>query len=215
MEVVEDEYELPLLRAELRGAVFEIHHLGVEGYPEPTSQRVQPGDLARFAIHRAHREAGSGQEERVPTPTAGHVQRARAAGSEEHVREEPRRGSADRRGLVHARPRPAGHPPQHVARGEPGLGEQRRGLARPHPMLAHDHDRSAVVREHRGGDGHELHRQEQRAGDVAELLVLTGRADVEDHRPHRQQALGLLRRHVLVRAGPAVYSDGKRGHDAP
>ncbi len=82
-------------------------------------------------------------------------------------------------------------------------------------MLAHDHDRSAVAREHRGGHGHELHRQEQRAGDVAELLVLAGRAHVEDHRPQRQQALGLLGRHVLVRTGPAVYSDGKRGHEGP
>jgi hypothetical protein len=50
---------------------------------------------------------------------------------------------------------------------------------------------------------------------VAELLVLAGRAHVEDHRPQRQQALGLLGRHVLVRAGPAVYSDGKRGHEGP
>jgi hypothetical protein len=82
-------------------------------------------------------------------------------------------------------------------------------------MLTHDHDRSPVVREHRGADGHQLHGQEQRAGDVTQLLVLAGRAHVEDDRPQRQQALGLLGRHVLVRARPAVYSDGKRGHDGP
>jgi hypothetical protein len=192
VEVVEDEHELPLLLAELRGAVLEIHRLRVERYPEPTSQRVQPGDLARVAVHCAHREAGAGQEERVSATTAGHVQRARAARGEEHVREEPRRGAADRRGLVHARSHPAGHPAQHVARRKPGFGEQRRRLARSHPMLAHDHDRSAVVREHRGGNGHQLHGQEQRAGDVAQLLVLAGRAHVEDGRPQRQQALGLF-----------------------
>ena len=106
-------------------------------------------------------------------------------------------------------------PPAMLHAGDPGLGEQRRGLARPHPVLADDHDGPAVVREHRGGGGHQLHGQEQRAGDVAELLVLAGRAHVEDDRPQRQQALGLLGRHVLVRAGPAVYSDGKRGHDGP
>jgi hypothetical protein len=82
-------------------------------------------------------------------------------------------------------------------------------------VLAHDHDRPAVVREHGGGDGQKLHGQEQRAGDVTELLVLAGRAHVEDDRPQRQQALGLLGRHVLVRAGPAVYSDGKRGQGGP
>jgi len=149
----------------------------------------------------------------VPATAAGHVQRAGPAGREQRVREEPRRGAADRRGLVHARPRPAGHPARHVAGRDPGRGEERRGLARPYPVLAHDHDGPSVVREDRGGDGHQLHGQEQRAGDVAELLVLAGRAHVEDDRPQRQQALGLLRRHVLVRAGLAVYSDGKRGHD--
>ena len=82
-------------------------------------------------------------------------------------------------------------------------------------MLAHDHDRPAVVREDRGGDGRQLHGQEESAGDVAELLVLAGRAHVEDDRPQRQQALGLLGRHVLVRAGPAVYSDGKCGQGGP
>ena len=215
MEVVEDEHELPLLLAEVRPAALEIHDLGVERQLEPSRQRVQPRDLPGVAVHRAHREAGAGQEKRVPAAAAGHVQRARPAGGEVRVREEPRRGAADRRGLVHARPRPPGHPARHVAGRDPGLGEQRRGLARPHPVLAHDHDRPAVVREHRGGDGHQIHGQEQRAGDVAELLVLAGRAHVEDDRPEREQALGLLGRHVLVRAGPAVYSDGKRGHDEP
>jgi hypothetical protein len=82
-------------------------------------------------------------------------------------------------------------------------------------MLADDQDRPAIVRDHRGRDGQELHGQEQRAGNVAELLVLAGRANVEDYRAQREQALGLLGRHVVVRAGPAVYSDGKRGHDGP
>jgi len=213
VEVVEHEHELPLLLAEVRRHVFEIDHLGVERQLEATSQGVEPRYLACVTVHRAHQEAGAGEEEGVPATAAGHVQRACPAGGEVRVREEPRRGAADRRGLVHARPRPPGHPARHVARRDPGLGEQRRGLARPHPVLAHDHDRPAVVREHRGGDGHQLHGQQQRARDVAELLVLAGRAHVEDDRPQRQQALGLLGRHVLVRAGPAVYSDGKRGHD--
>ena len=85
-------------------------------------------------------------------------------------------------------------------------------MARPHAVLADDHDRSAVVGQHRGGRGHELHGQEERARNVAELLVLAGRAHVEDDRPQREQALGLLWGHVLVRAEPAVYSDGQRGH---
>jgi len=81
-------------------------------------------------------------------------------------------------------------------------------------VLAHDHHRAAVVGEHRGGDGHELHRQEERAGDVAELLVLAGRAHVEDDRAQRQEALGLVGRHVLVGARPAVQGGGERGHGA-
>jgi hypothetical protein len=80
-------------------------------------------------------------------------------------------------------------------------------------VLADDHDRAAVVGEHGRGDGQELHGQEERARDVAELLVLARRAHVEDDGPERQQALGLLRRHALVGPGTAVYSDGKRGHD--
>ena len=80
-------------------------------------------------------------------------------------------------------------------------------------MLADDHDRAPVVREDRGGGVHELHRQQQRARDVAELLVLAGRPHVEHDGPERQELLGLLGRHVLVRARAAVYSGGERGHD--
>ena len=80
-------------------------------------------------------------------------------------------------------------------------------------MLADDDDRPAVVRQHRGGGVRELDRQEQRAGDVPELLVLAGRADVEDHGPEREEALGLVGRHVLVRSRAAVYSGRERGHD--
>ena len=82
-------------------------------------------------------------------------------------------------------------------------------------MLAHDDHRPTVVREHRGRGVHELHRQQERAGDVAELLVLARRAHVEDDGPQRQEALGFLRRHVLERSRAAVYSGGKRGHDRP
>ena len=52
-------------------------------------------------------------------------------------------------------------------------------------MLADDHHRPAVVGEHRGGGVHELHRQQERAGDVAELLVLPRRAHVEGDGPER------------------------------
>jgi hypothetical protein len=215
VEVVEDEHELPLLLAEVRRRVLEIHDRGVERQLETTGQRVEPGHLPRVAVHGAHREPGAGQQERVPPAAAGHVQRAGPARCEVHVREQPRRGTADRRGLVLTRPGPARHPSRHVARGDAGLGEYRSGLARPHAVLADDHDRSSVVRQHGGGCGHELHGQEERARNVAELLVLPGRAHVEDDRPQGQQALGLLGRHVLVRAGPAVYSGGKRGHGGP
>ena len=67
-------------------------------------------------------------------------------------------------------------------------------------MLTHDHDGTAVVREHRGRGRHELQRQEQGAGDVAELLVLAGGPHVEDDRPQGQELLDLLGRDVLVGA---------------
>jgi hypothetical protein len=82
-------------------------------------------------------------------------------------------------------------------------------------VLAHHHHGAVVVREHGGGGGYELHRQQQRARDVAELLVLAGRPHVEDDGPQSQQLFRLLGRHVLVRARTAVYSDGERGHGGP
>jgi len=79
-------------------------------------------------------------------------------------------------------------------------------------VLAHDHDGSAVVGQDGWSGGHELEGQEQRARDVAELVVLAGRAHVEDHGAESEEALGLLRGDVLIRARAAIGSDGKRGH---
>ena len=75
-------------------------------------------------------------------------------------------------------------------------------------MLAHDHDRPAVVREHGRSGGHELHREEHGAGNVAHLLVLAGRAHVEDDRAGGDQPLGLVRGDVLEGAGAGDVGGG-------
>ena len=152
----------------------------------------------------------------MPAAAAGHVERPRAPRREGRVREEPGRGPGDRRRLVRARPRPARHARPSCCRpGTPASASIAAAWRESTPCSQTTMTGRPSSGSDRGGGVHELQRQQQRAGDVAELLVLAGRADVEDHGPQRQEALGLLRRHVLVRARAAVYSDGKRGHDRP
>jgi hypothetical protein len=61
----------------------------------------------------------------------------------------------------------------------------------------------------------QLHRQQEGTRDVAELLVLAGRAHVEHDGPQGEELLRLLGGDVLVASRAAVYIGGQRGHDGP
>ena len=65
MEVVEDEDELPLLLAEVRVPLLEVHDRGVERQLQTAREGVQPRDLPGVAVHRPHREARPREQERV------------------------------------------------------------------------------------------------------------------------------------------------------
>jgi hypothetical protein len=213
VEIVEDEDEVVLPLSERDGVGLEVEHFRRHRQTETTRHGPQRLDARGIVVHRPDEGPCLREHEGVSPATAGDVERAGAARREPHELEEPGRRARGRRRPAFEAPRPAAQAPDEVVHARnAGLCEVGRRATRADSVAVHDEDRAAIVGHDGRGRGEAVHRQEQRARNVALLRESRRRSHVEDARAGGDEPERLLGSDVLVTAGAAGYS-GWRGQD--
>ena len=184
---------------------------------QPARERAQRRDAPGVAVDRAHGEAGRREDEGVAAATAGHVERARPArergARSRGARARGRRPATDscsrgpvQRAMPPARLQTRSRPPR---RGGAAAWRERTPCSQTTTTGRPSSGRTA------GAAATSSTGSSSAPGTWPSSSNSRGRPHVEDDGAQGHEALGLVGRHVLVRARAAVYSDTGRGTTDP